>query len=120
VLRARLARVPGAGRSFQFAAGHLVDGRGELLIALLPGMQVHPCGPGGGMAHAAHQLGQRGAGLGSERVPGMAEIMNVDFGREPSLGQCPRPGLGEVAAPELAALDADEHETIWAGRRELV
>ena len=34
----------------------------------------------------------------------MAKIMDVNRSREPGLGQCPRPRLGEVAAPELATL----------------
>src|SRR5215831_8049995 len=41
----------------------------------------------------------------------MAKIMNVNR-RYPSLGQCPRPRLGEVAAPELAALDTDKDKAV--------
>ena len=80
-------------------------------------MQVRPGGPGGGVAHPVHQLGQRGARLTGQRVPGMAEIMDMNR-REPSFGQRPRPRLGEVATPELAAFDTDKDETVRTSARE--
>ena len=82
-------------------------------------MQVHPGGPGGGVAHPVHQLGQRGARLTGQRVPGMAKIMDMNR-REPSFGQRPRPGLGEVAAPELATLDTDKDKAVRPIARESV
>ena len=80
-------------------------------------MQVHPRDSGGGVAHPVHQLSQRRACLTGQRVPGMAKIMDMNR-REPSFGQRPRPGLGKVAAPELAAFDTDKDKAVWPIARE--
>jgi hypothetical protein len=54
---------------------------------LLAGVQVHPCGPGGGVAHPVHQLSQRGARLTGEGVAGMTEIVNMNLSWLSSFGQ---------------------------------
>src|SRR5215831_12898944 len=68
-LRARLASVPATAGPSQFPPDHLVERARELAVSLLPGMQVHPRGPGGGVAHPVHQLSERGARLTGQRVP---------------------------------------------------
>ena len=83
LLRARLASVPAIAGPSQFPPDHLVERARELAVPLLPGMQVHPRRPGGGVAHPVHQLGQRCSRLTSQRVPGMAKIMDMNR-REPS------------------------------------
>jgi hypothetical protein len=100
-LRARLAAVLGAAGPSQLAPDHLVERGRELAIPLLPGMQVHPGGSGGGVAHAVHQLSQRGARLTGQRVAGMAEIMNIKRRR------CAAPGPALASASGLGEAPAD-------------
>jgi hypothetical protein len=53
-LAARSASDPGAAGPSQFSPGHLVERACELTVPLLSGMQVHPRGPRGGVAHPVH------------------------------------------------------------------
>jgi hypothetical protein len=64
------------------------------------------------MAHPAHQFWQRSTCLSDQRVTGTTKIMYVNISWQARFGQGSRPGLGEVAAPELAALDAYEDKSI--------
>jgi hypothetical protein len=91
-LRARLAAATGTAGPSQLSPGHLVQRACELAVPLFPGMQVHPGGPGGGVAHTGHQLGQRGARLTGQCVAGMARATPPDSAgpkrRTPRLQAC--------------------------------
>jgi hypothetical protein len=74
---ARSASAALRARCPQLAPGHLVQYRGELPFPFFTGVKIDPRGASRGMAHPVHQLAERSACFGGQRVAGMPQVMDV-------------------------------------------
>ena len=87
---------------------------GELTLPLIGGMQVDQRSPGAAMTHAFHQLAQARARVRGQRVPRVAQVMEMHAVQPGGLdGFQPGPAV-EVAVPQRGPCRAGEHEPVIA------
>src|SRR5690348_10326699 len=86
---------------------------GDLPVLLLSGVLVDQRGPSGAVTHAGHEVSEAGTGTRSERVSGVAQVVEVEAGQA-DLGHRSGPVAGalEVGAAEYAAVGAGEDERV--------